>query len=325
MGKENDNYKITDTDDTDLNQKTHYTLFKIHFLFIRRMPNGGKRSEVIEPIIEPMDQSIFQKSYEVGENLLELDFDELSKSDIIEVIPILRAINKISKGVLKVRDRFFIKKIILFINQYNSGMNTEEIQKFVSNILTDGKFRKKVNEKILILLDRFDDEFKALILAELLKSWIRFEIDWNTFQRLTYSVEKAHPSVFIFLYDYYINMITPNPPLNLGGAMFRKYQPIFVQSGFGNITENRSLYPWGSDVIDIIEYGLKNLLNDKYEVLSDDIINRLRDPHGISPNSLIKMPFLSDFEEWLIGVKTVCPNFKTRKEINQKIRKYYSF
>jgi hypothetical protein len=275
-------------------------------------------------IIESLDQSIFKDLYPINKNILNLNFDELIESDIIKIIPVLRAINTLHKGILGIRDRFFIRKVVLFINQYNSGLSTPEIQKFVSDVLTDEKFRERVNEKILILLDRFEDEFKSLILAELLKSWIKKKIDWNTFERLAYSVEKAHPSVFIPLYDYYINMIAPDPPLKLGGAMIRKYLPIFTQSGFGDVFESPSIHPFRRDVLDIIEYGLKNLLDNKYEVLSDDIINHLRDPNGISPNSLIKMSFLSDYEEWLVGIKTICPDFKTRKEINDKIRKYYS-
>src|SRR5208283_2990707 len=90
-------------------------------------------------IIESLDQSIFKSSYPVGGNILLLNFDELAKSDVIKHIPILSVFNALYKGVLGICDRFFLRKVVLFINQFNSGLSTLEIQKFVSDVLTDKK------------------------------------------------------------------------------------------------------------------------------------------------------------------------------------------
>jgi len=118
-----------------------------------------------------MAQSIFQDLHQIAEDLSTLDFDDVIMSDIVKAIPVLHAINSIYNRVLGIRDRFFMKTVALFIKQYSSGLKAYEVQEFVSNILSNEQFRKRVNEKILILLDHFDDEIKALILAELLKKF----------------------------------------------------------------------------------------------------------------------------------------------------------
>jgi len=226
-------------------------------------------------IIESLDQSIFKSSYPVGGNILLLNFDELAKSDVIKHIPILSVFNALYKGVLGICDRFFLRKVVLFINQFNSGLSTLEIQKFVSDVLTDKKFRDKVNEKILILLDRFDDEFKALILAELLKSWVRGDIDWNTFQRLTNTVERCHPDVFKYLYDFHKAHSCGSDFMQLG--MFPPNESsLIVCSGLGSIEHDTQLKIW-SDALFLCNNALKVLLDDQYQKFPSELDQYLKD------------------------------------------------
>jgi hypothetical protein len=279
-------------------------------------------------IIESMDQSIFKGSYPIDEKILLLNFDKLVESDAIKIIPVLRTIIAVYKGVLGIKDRFFIKKVVLFINQFNLGLSTPEIQKFVSDVLTNEKFRQKVNEKILILLDRFDDEFKALILAELIKNWIKRNIDWNTFERLAYSVERAHPSVFFVIYDYYKNFKSSDPAVftSIGDGIYPQYKPLVIGSGLGNISGTISRLIVSQDALDICEYGMKKLLDDQYEIFPRDVMDYLQKEAGEKREKLLNDPIFSGYEQWIVelGATTSTSNFKIRKEIFDKIRKFYS-
>lgn len=280
--------------------------------------------EIIEPIIEPMDQSIFQKTYEVGETLLELDFDELIKSDIMEVVPILRAINIISKGGLRVRDRFFMKKVVLFIKQYNSGLSTEDKQKFVSNILTDVKFRKKVNEKILILLDRFDDEFKALILAELLKGWVKGKINWRQFRQLSFLVERTHPCVFRYLYDFYnIHGRPSTASFILQGNFPPNEIALILGSGLGGY--NDKIFAIWRDALLICEYGLKEFFGNDYEQMPKDIDDYLKNHWREALNDPKFKDIFSEYESFIINWRAQ-NNYGNwfRKDLISKLRRYLS-
>jgi hypothetical protein len=281
--------------------------------------------EEYSEIIKPMDQSIFQNTYPIAQEILDLDFDELIKSNVVEIIPILRAVTILYKGILGVRDRFFMKKVVLFISHFNSGLDTVEIQKFVSDVLTDEKFRGKVNEKILILLDRYDNECKALILAELLKNWVQRRINWETFKRIAYSVDRTHPSLFFGLYDYYKNFRSPESTCDqkIGGGFYYGFYSMLLGSGLGDITSPSGLHNRYQDALDLCQFGLKGLIDDQYITTPCDIIEFLEsmkheENHGLTH------PSFSDYERWLVFMCTVPnANFKIRKEITDKIRKYY--
>jgi hypothetical protein len=274
-----------------------------------------------QEIIESMNQSIFKGSYPVTEDILDLNFDELAKSDVIKHIPVLSVINALYKGALGIRDRFFMRKVVLFINQFNSGLSTPKIQKFVSNVLTDENFREKVNERILILLDRFEDEVKALILAELLKSWINRDIDWDTFQRFTYTVERAHPSVFPIVYDYYKNYEILS---KTSAGVFNPYAPLIIGSGFGSYYGFPSHLGISKDALDLCEFGMKNLFDNQYENLPENIKIHLKIEAERKKEKLLGNPNFSGYEQWIVGEgSTPNSNFKIRKIILDKIRKYY--
>lgn len=270
-----------------------------------------------------MNQSIFKGSYHIDKEILQLNFDDLIESDIVKIIPVLRAINALYKGGLGIRDRFFMKKMVFFINQFNSGLSTQEIQRFVLDVLTDEKFRERVTEKILILLDRFDDEFKALILAELIKNWIKKNIDWNTFERLAYSVDRAHPSVFIGLYDYYKNYDIVS---KTGAGIYHSHKPLIIGSGFGFMSSGPiSRLVISEDALDICEYGLKEILDDQYEILPRGIIEHLQTVR-IKGEKLLNNSIFSDYEQGILelALPDSISNFKIRKEILENIRKCYS-
>ena len=282
-------------------------------------------------LITSMDQSIFGGSYPIDKKIMQLDFDKIIESDIVKIIPVLRAIIAIYGGVLGIRDRFFLKKVVFFINQFNSGINTSEIERFVTDVLKDEKFRQKVNEKILIHLDRFDDEFKSLILAELLKNWVKKNIDWNEFVRLTHIIERAHPNVFIRLYDCFKINFNSSKPTDLGlkvNVNANDYA-LIMGSGIGYKMGNFGSVMICKDGIDICKYGLKNLLDDQYEDFPHDIneyLNKLfrerKTNHETDLRDLTD-PFFSDYERWIVKSRSG-DSLKIRKEIIEKIRKFYS-
>ena len=278
-------------------------------------------SETLLELIEPMDKSIFQDYYPITEEILDLDFDKLIESDIVNIIPILRAVNAVYKGFLMVRDRALMKKVAYFIKQRNSGLNNQEMHNFVSEVLVDEKFRKRVNEKILVLLDRFEDEFKALILAELMKNWIKRNINWDTFERLSYSVERAHPSVFPILYDYYKNYKILS---GTSAGIFSPYTPLIIGSGFGSYYGFPSHLGVSKDALDLCEYGMKNLFDNQYENFPENIKNHLKKEAERKKERLLDNPNFSGYEQWIVEIgSTPNSNFKIRKITLDKIRKYY--
>lgn len=276
-------------------------------------------------MIKSMDQSIFKDTYPIADYILDLNIDELVKSNVIEIIPVLRAINALYNGVLGVRDRFFMRKVVLFINQFNSGLNTSEIKEFVSSTLNDDNFREKVNENILILLDRYDDECKALILAELLKNWVKRNIDWATFKRLAYSVDRTHPSLFLGLYDYYKNFKSPESTCDgkIGGGFYYGFLSLLIGSGLGDITGSSGLHNRYQDALDLCQYGLRGVYDNQYISTPHDIVEFLKSMKHENKFGLIHSDF-SEYERWLVFMCTV-PNvdFKIRKEITDKIQKHY--
>jgi hypothetical protein len=220
-----------------------------------------------------------------------------------------------------IRERFFIRKVILFIHQFNSGLKSDDIRQFVTNVIGNKKFREKVNEKILILLDNFNDEFKSLILAELLKSWIRRDIDWAKFQRLTYSVERSHPSVFTYLYDFHkANFRPPDAAKFVQQGVFTSNEiSLIVGSGLGT-TVTQGLAIW-KDGLDLCEYGLKGLFENQYQKFPSEFDEFLKNNRVLVLND----PFFTDYEREILHYRIdngFC--YELRKDFARKIGEYIS-
>jgi hypothetical protein len=116
----------------------------------------------------------------------EIPLDEFTGDYVLKEIPIVKTLLAITKTGIKIKEMFFIKKFIVFLQKFRSGdLETENLKEFKNNLEKDEKYRNKVLEQILILIDKLDSVNKSKILAELFRSYIEKRFDWERFIAMT--------------------------------------------------------------------------------------------------------------------------------------------
>lgn len=126
----------------------------------------------------------------VTSGLAEVVLDAIIDEGIARDIPIIGTLFGIGNAVGTVKDQLFLKKIITFLSELSS-IDISQRRKMVSNIETNEKYKTKVGEKLLFILDRCDDYEKAQLVAKLFAAFINEEIEYGDFLRCSVIVERV--------------------------------------------------------------------------------------------------------------------------------------
>lgn len=139
---------------------------------------------------------------DLSQDLIEIGFDSLLEDGIIKEIPVVKTILASYKTVVTISDKILIKKILLFLKTLND-LPKDTIEDFVAKLNEDNKFKIKVGNKLLLLLEKSDEYEKSYLLAEIFKSYIKEEIDYNTFQLLSKAINNTFIEYIKILKDLY--------------------------------------------------------------------------------------------------------------------------
>ena len=121
---------------------------------------------------------------------LEMGLDTLWEAGDLEQIPMLDWIAKSIKVVGAVCDRMLIKKIVRFLKPI-SDVDPEEANHFATR-MEDGRFRKRVEENLYLLLDSLDDMAKAVVIGRMFRALMRKEVTYDDYQRLAGAILRMH-------------------------------------------------------------------------------------------------------------------------------------
>jgi len=118
----------------------------------------------------------------ISVGLAETVLDSLVENGIVKDIPIIGSVVGIGKVALGVRERIFLKKIIYFISELKS-IPAKKRKQIVDNINNSGRFRTKVGEKLLFIIDRCEDYEKSQLIARMFAAFINQKISYGEFLR----------------------------------------------------------------------------------------------------------------------------------------------
>ncbi len=125
----------------------------------------------------------------VSIGLAEVAMDQLIDNGVLKEIPILGSIYGIGKATLQIREILFLKKIIYFLTEIKD-IPPFKREQMVEKINSSDKFRTKVGEKLLFIIDRCEDHEKSQIIAKLFKAFINNTIDYSDFLRSSSIVDR---------------------------------------------------------------------------------------------------------------------------------------
>jgi len=123
--------------------------------------------------------------------LTEVSIDSLLQDGILKDIPIIGTLIGLTRIGVSVRDKLFLKKVLLFLYQLKD-IPGEKRQSFIEKINSENKFKTKVGESIMLLVDKINDYSKADYLGKLFGATIEGKIDYATFLKLANVIDKCY-------------------------------------------------------------------------------------------------------------------------------------
>lgn len=122
--------------------------------------------------------------------LAEVFADSLMEEGIAKEIPIIGTVIGFGKAAMGIKEILFLKKIIYFISELKNISATKR-HEMIDKIDNSGKFRTKVGEKLLYIIDKCDDHEKSQITARLFSAFLSEIISYEEFLRASYIVDQV--------------------------------------------------------------------------------------------------------------------------------------
>jgi hypothetical protein len=118
----------------------------------------------------------------IGIELGEVIIDGVLKDGTLKDIPIIGTIIGIGKTANNIKDTLFLRKILHFISEIQK-IDTKERNGMILEIENSKKFRIKVGEKLLYIIDKCEDHINAEYIAKMFNAFIRKKITYSEFLR----------------------------------------------------------------------------------------------------------------------------------------------
>ena len=151
---------------------------------INKMDNIQKISTTLSETIKVGE---FQS---VTSDIAEVLIDGALTDGILKDLPLIRLLVGLVKTSVNVKDKLFIKKLITFLTQLNE-IPADKRKELMDAIDNSQKYRTKVGEKLLYIIDKCYDNEKAEILGKLFNAYLAEKINYDDFLRAATCVENV--------------------------------------------------------------------------------------------------------------------------------------
>jgi len=125
-------------------------------------------------------------------NLMEVAIDSIFKDGILRDIPFVSTLFSIGKMSKTVTDTLLLNRIICFIEELDFK-NIDQIEEFKERYFKNDNYQK-IGSRVLLSLEKADDETKIKWIARSFRIFINKEIDKGIFLRLSSIINGAFVS-----------------------------------------------------------------------------------------------------------------------------------
>ncbi|MBU1044547.1 MAG: hypothetical protein KJ915_09170 [Candidatus Omnitrophica bacterium] len=189
-------------------------------------------------------------------DLAEVFTDTLMEESIAREIPIIGTVVGLGKTALGIKEFLFLKKIIYFISELKNISATKRYE-MIDKIDNSGKFRTKVGEKLLYIIDKCDDHEKSQFIARMFAAFLCQKISYEDFLRSASIIDRTLLEDLIWVIGH-------------DDFMYEELGDL-VNSGMFNV-----------NVVDQRDYDLKLPAAYKLEAHLSEIGNKIKDILTIS-------------------------------------------
>lgn len=211
-------------------------------------------------LTQSVSDEIVNTSVDLGIEYSELGLDDFLADGVLKEIPIIKTIYSVGKLGLSIKERFFVKKLLVFLKEFHSKtVDEEKVNDFKFQFDTNPKYRNQVTEHLIVFTDSFLNVEKSKIFANLFRAYIYGHFDWHHFTHLSTCLNAIHPKAFNFLeklaeYDFKI----PEDPKDRQLVRDGESESLLYSCG---IAYETSSWSSGFNVSqlgkDLFQYGLK--------------------------------------------------------------------
>jgi len=150
--------------------------------------------EIPDTLSDSISKELLNPSLDLSIDYAELALDNIIENELLKETPIIKTIAALSKTGYLIREKWFLKKLLTFIKQLNSGdIDPIKLEKFKEKFDNNNTYQDKVVDQIIIMNDAFKDITKAKIFANLFKAYIEAQFDWERLHSLLIILDQLHP------------------------------------------------------------------------------------------------------------------------------------
>ncbi|MEG9431694.1 hypothetical protein [Terriglobus sp. ADX1] len=145
-------------------------------------------------------KELIEPTLDIAQDYAEMGLDYLLSSDIAKEVPIVKTAFAFFKTGVAIRDRYFVKKLLVFLKEFHSNLSdSDETEAFRKRIDNDPAFRNRVTEHLLVIIDKLLDAEKAQILARLFRAHVHRHLTWDQFVDLSIVLDSLRRESQTFL------------------------------------------------------------------------------------------------------------------------------
>ena len=138
---------------------------------------------------------ILNPSIDISIDYGEVALDSILEDGILKDVPIISTVISGVKTALAIRDKRFVKKTLVFLQEINSGhADPEKVEEFREKLMHDKSYNEKITELIITMIDNHLQEIQSKVFARLVISHINGEIDYEMLLTLSVTLDKLHPA-----------------------------------------------------------------------------------------------------------------------------------
>jgi hypothetical protein len=142
-----------------------------------------------ENIVDSFNETIWRSGLsEFFEETTEIAIDSFIKNGLAKELPIVKYVVSGIDIVRSIRERSFLKKILLFLSELRS-IDIEARKEFGKQLDANPKFKRKVGNDVIMLLEKHENYEKSTILGKIFRAYIRNDITYSMFLRMAYIID----------------------------------------------------------------------------------------------------------------------------------------
>jgi hypothetical protein len=194
-------------------------------------------SELVQVIKDKEFQGITQ-------DLVETAIDSELTEGLLKDVPLLSTIIGTFNTVTNIKDRLFVQKLLAFLYELKS-ISEDKIVEQIIKLEDDNKYKTKVGEKLLYLIDKCEDPDKASLTGTLFKAYLEKKVDYDEFLLAANAIERTPLPDLL----YFINDDSDEWDLEGGGSEYVAYGLMEIRIPKPKIKIDRDAYDYGNTYV----------------------------------------------------------------------------